>query len=973
LTIKPYCTNALFNTCTEIVKDEGDDSCQVAVDNSTLPNFNSNDVYGLKQEVKRAYMVSNTEYSSPDIGFTYYPGYDIFDNHTLRNLSFRPIMTPTTQIDETRQFFNATTDFMRTKDGKRIKLYPRFSYGDVKNNGNMDMHIYEHSNLLPFIDGSSAAGNLMVENGWFGFKNASSISENNGDEKSGVQRGSILDKSHIFCHTINNAGNCEFVDMFPDRTRYSFIPHYNSFRNRYEKNWDVFLTYAWKNYYNHNLVMNVKVLGDELTTADNTKGLIVFRLLRTRLSNNRKAILFRTFCKHNVSVNDKIVAYVSKDGGKHFTRLAREYAVDYVGDVDGNNKDYFFAISSKAFLNDLFSGSIQEPNRFYKPYTETPPEHTVDVSWEISDVPEGYSDDVVRVFRYVDDYEAASYSSNATFDVMPKTVNNYTPEKIRVWDGSYTFYVWNVDTSVYESCYENPRVSYGSWNTFTDVPDVQASQYIRVKSYRFYKKGGLQLYQTVSELDTDAVVNSFLTIGGWQVRFARVANDNVLCKYYIRQFRKVPNFKNSTEEVPEGLSENTDKFLTFVTEKASDNDGNMLEYDSETYRLAFSKTLYGDDVAQVTFLDTMDIRNLTDNLGRPITEIYATVVKRNKGYKEWYIHNTEPIDRTVVGSDEIEYSRCFGSVTTGLEYLNLDDEFDRDNDVWNLKGKMSSVNSLYKCTSGDNCPNSLEDWDNGNQNGEITESDDVFFGDVVEFDPVKCRETVLSDACFRFNTAQRELGEGGEDGDFNFTYHELEYDDYDPSDMNDEYGERKVPFRVCEYRQWDYLDTNTNEPVDTGTSYLRVAQGKNVSINRKEGYFYKPHTRIPLLRFSDKVYQGSHRTMRIKECQPLQADAIYIKVKTLSAHGLGGGTVLYVVNGDDWYESSIVYVIDSYSFAMKPITKDDVERNGLPYLDWVAVCDGINSGTMKLRVKSETIPSYASRVDENVFLWRDIV
>ena len=26
LTIKPYCTNALFNTCTEIVKDEGDDS-----------------------------------------------------------------------------------------------------------------------------------------------------------------------------------------------------------------------------------------------------------------------------------------------------------------------------------------------------------------------------------------------------------------------------------------------------------------------------------------------------------------------------------------------------------------------------------------------------------------------------------------------------------------------------------------------------------------------------------------------------------------------------------------------------------------------------------------------------------------------------------------------------------------------------------------------------------------------------------
>ena len=33
-----------------------------------------------------------------------------------------------------------------------------------------------------------------------------------------------------------------------------------------------------------------------------------------------------------------------------------------------------------------------------------------------------------------------------------------------------------------------------------------------------------------------------------------------------------------------------------------------------------------------------------------------------------------------------------------------------------------------------------------------------FYGDIVEFDPNTCKETVLCDVNYRFNTAQRELG-----------------------------------------------------------------------------------------------------------------------------------------------------------------------------------------------------------------------
>lgn len=955
LTIKPYCTNVLFNTCTEVVKGEGSDDCIVATDGEDIPTTGLGAVYGRNRDLRRAYMVSNTEYSSPEIGFSYYPGYDIFDNHTLRNLSFRPVMRPSGSGDS--DVFNTMADFMRTKDGNKISFYPRFSYSDVENNSKLDMHIYEHSNTLSFTDGSAIDANLMVENGWFGFKNASSISEP--EEKGNVYLKGVLDDEHIFSHTINNVGNCDFVDMFPDRTRYSFVPHYNEDRNRYEKNWDIFLTYPWKNFYNHNLVNNIKPFrkDNEIRNGDaDTNAILVLRVLRTRLSNNRKTMLFRTFCKHGVSINDKVAVYVSKNYGENFTKLPKEYVVDYVGDYDGNNKDYFFGISSKTFLNDLFYTSIE--SKFYDIYNEEDG-NTLQVSGRITDVPEGYSNDVIRVYRYVDSPNLYPYVPEMTFDSMPKTINADSPAKIRVWDGeSYSYYTWSDGIEKYEGDAMNCDVQYGDWNTFTDVPEQRSARYIRVKVYTgFYTKNNTRRYRTKENLDTDKIINDTFSVDGWQIRFARVANNNIECKYYIRQFRKVPNFKNSSEPLPVGLCENTDKFLRFVSENASDSGGQMLEYDSETYRLAFSKTIYGDDVAQVTFLDTMNIQNLTDNLGRPVTEIYATVVKRNKGYKEWYGEDADP------SSPDVEYSRCFGSVTSGLEYLDLDDVFDRTDDVWVVKGRMSSATSLYNCTQGDDCPISLEEWDDENENGEILETDDVFFGDVVEFDPVKCKETKLSDVCFRFNTAQREVGRDGDDEDFNFTYHELDYDDYDPIGEDDD---RTKPFRLHEYRQWNCTNINPEQ-------YIVYSCGEPVTIHRNEGYYYKPHTRIPLLRFSDKVSQDSHRTLRIKEIKPIQADAMYISAKTYTPSGLGGGTVLYVVDGDNWYETTIAYVIDKYTFAFNPITKNDAERKGLPYLDWVVVCDGISSGSMKLRVKNEGIPSYASKVDENVFLWRDVV
>ena len=851
---------------------------------------------------------------------------------------------------------------MRTKDGKTIEIYSRFSYEDVENLRKIKMHVYEHDNLLTFFDGSSASENLYCENGWYGFKNENTITDKNAENN----------KEHMFSHTINNDEGNEFVDMFPDRTRYSFIPKYNEFKHRYEKNWDVFLTYPWKNFYNHNLVNNVKTLNDWENNGDKqTFALSTFSIERTKTSTNRKTMLFRTFCKHNLSVNDKIVAYLSNDYGETYKRLPGEYTVDYVGDINGDNREYFFGISAKLFLNDVFAGKIE--NLFYEDVTRTttPPITVVYLSEGINDVPDVYNGlEIIRVFSYVQQRAVQpEYSDDETFDTLPKTINQYSKMDIRVWDGTFTYYEWVSNEDDYMETAINPQVEYGEWNTYTDKPGQQEGNYIRVKNYSFYEKTQTDYKMKTDindDIDIDAIINKQFKEEGWHIRFNKVVS-NVECKYYIRQFRKIPNMKYSSEPLTEDVSRNETRFLGFLEKNAMDDNGTMLSFDSETYNLAFSKTLYNDDIAQVTFLDTVNIESLTDNLGRPVTEIYTTIVKRNKGYKEWYnVGRTDEIDLS-----ETEYSRCFGSLTSGLEFLDLDNVYDLSSEARETKGMMSSIGSIYRDRQDESLskPMTLEDWDETNEEKEITETDDVFYGDVVEYNPIKCQETTLADVCFRFNTAQREVGQDENDYKpcvFNFTYHELKYDDFDPlGDNNTE------PFLLTEYRQWndDDSDSYTDMKIETASQ----SDDNIVKIHRHEGYFYKPHTKIQLLRYTDKVFQGSHRTLHIKDCSPMQSDGIYIKVTTQTLHGVGGGTVIYVCKGNEWLKTTVSYIIDKYRFVLSPIAKNDELRQGMGYADWIEICKGVLNGDIKLRVHNEEIPVYADKVDENIFLWREII
>ena len=273
--------------------------------------------------------------------------------------------------------------------------------------------------------------------------------------------------------------------------------------------------------------------------------------------------------------------------------------------------------------------------------------------------------------------------------------------------------------------------------------------------------------------------------------FYKKNNGNTDCLYYFRKFKK-------------------------ITVK----DGEELK--SDVNKVAFGRNIYGDDVAQVLFMDNINIDGLLDHNGRPLSEIYFTVVKRNAGYKEWYENKN-------YSGDTVEFSHCFGEVTSAIDFCGIEDEpFDYNIHYLHNIDKTSA--------NSDTMLNTLSAWGETVLSGMpktiesgITIDMDEFFGDIVEYDLSKAAETVIGNVYHRFNTAQRELW--SEDY-MDIVRDEIISDDYDNANGGG------TPFSCATY----FLN-NVKNPVSTksrGDQEGNLMYG-NIS---PEGYFYNPHMKI---------------------------------------------------------------------------------------------------------------------------------
>lgn len=310
-----------------------------------------------------------------------------------------------------------------------------------------------------------------------------------------------------------------------------------------------------------------------------------------------------------------------------------------------------------------------------------------------------------------------------------------------------------------------------------------------------------------SYIETDSVPKRFLkNVNGFQ------------CEYYFRKFKKI-----------------------------SDN----VKYTINN--LSFAKTIYGDEISQLIYLDDINVDGYKDNMGRPLTELFLTVIKRNQGYKDWYINN-------IYDSNSIEYSHVFGELTSGLDlpsYAGIDMPVIRYQHNINDGKKYVKSNSAVV----DKSSKKLE--------SSITNMKDEFYGDLVEFNPVTQKEDVLENVYYRFNTAQREVINDKFDTIY---YDEIKKDLYD-------YG----------YGFWTEIRQNKMHE-----GYANIDP---------EGYIYNPHFKIKIGEIDEYVNQSSHNKMDVYD---IIADK-HINMEFKKDVEIGD--IVYLVNSNNISENYEIRII----------------------------------------------------------------
>ena len=144
--------------------------------------------------------------------------------------------------------------------------------------------------------------------------------------------------------------------------------------------------------------------------------------------------------------------------------------------------------------------------------------------------------------------------------------------------------------------------------------------------------------------------------------------------------------------------------------------------DYETYNIAFSENFYNDPYIQIVFNEDIDVKDLTDNLDRPLSEIYLSFVKTSS-------------------------NGLFTKLKSGIETV-FDAKLKNSNNYPYLRD-IPSIGRIHNGTSGIfTSHKSLEQ--------VIDINNTFFYGDLVEYNTNTLLEVVLADVHHCFNTINRE-------------------------------------------------------------------------------------------------------------------------------------------------------------------------------------------------------------------------
>lgn len=398
---------------------------------------------------------------------------------------------------------------------------------------------------------------------------------------------------------------------------------------------------------------------------------------------------------------------------------------------------------------------------------------------------------------------------------------------------------------------------------------------------------------------------------------------NVECKYYVRIFSKIPNFKFCDTEINDKTLYDKTNNRDLIKEY-SDKDHN---FESHINRVGFSKNIYGDEINEIVFTDDIDLTALKDNLGRPLTDIYLTIVKRNKGYKSWY--GVSPETKIDVTANDIEYSHCFGKNSCSLRlsddslnYIGVNDIRKIDSEIEGLDIKKINDTNSFDADEivFDECRN--------------------FYGDLCCYSPVDVLEESIQPVLNRFNTAQRDLK------------------------ISDEGYKYFSSFNVDMINK-DETEIGYGDPYDIQVAGLHSTQITYNSLPRREGYYYQTHYKIPVKTISSKL---SEQLPLFHTILGITKDGDYFKIYTDKDNGftINEKPILYDKDENKVYICLITEIITNKKFVCK-ILNEEGEKVNLPDIEDIS--------RYNLLSKDETIPFYANIIKDGScrYLWREVL
>ena len=652
-TVSPICTNVLYNAVTEPVYEEGSYSAVSLVDSSVIratTRFNGIFRKGTFNQsgtsIDQKFAVRDTEISHEKIGnFKYHCGYDIFNNHLLRTDDFNHVMLETSGINKDQ--FNTIFDFAVDYSGNVVTRVVNDSEGPATPLIKVPVRMYQLDNIKSI--NTAFYDNFRTVDGWYGFYNTGYINIPNG--KLGGEEISVN-------RILNNESPCGFIDMYPDRSLYSFIPKVNRHKKRIERNWDCAIVYPYENDYDkfNQVMLNFTGTSKEWENFDSKKIPYGVKVLSQRVVYNNVGdpmVEMHSLLRHTLKPGDDIRLFYAKvnpeTGFDEIIRYSPPVKIVGTGDAKGNDTNRYFTIK------------LSSINTF------------CDILKVEDEVKLGY----------------VEYDENGKRDVKESILFFY--RKIENgYDDRYYFRKFK-------------RLSNYDYVETTIVPPDKEKEVVEVTKE-----------PTIVKSDSPEYI-----------------------KFGDSFFKRT--------EIPLSYSQN---------------------------KLAFGENIYGDRVAQVIFNDDICITGLKDNLGRPLSTVYFMAEKTNRGHNEWYVSG-------ITSADTIEYSHCFGEVTSGLDLP--EDETSTDFNVRKLynvfsgscknKDDIDYINGLKaimkEAPTGsyiDGTPLPLES--GLTLDGEKND----FYGDIVEFSKARFIETTIEKVYHRFNTAQRECLE-------NVNYYDINYDE----------------------------------------------------------------------------------------------------------------------------------------------------------------------------------------------------